>query len=1493
MRKFYIIFGTILFIIISSNAAQATEPVMADYTNYPIFQVNAVEPNILIILDNSSTMSDNAYGSWPGNGGTVTDAPYLGEPHRGIVQTEVIRASDDAEQESSGRTYDHYDLDLSPDYTIGIRFQNLGIPKDVIITKAYITFRSSYPDNSTNNEPTLLTFHGEASDDAQTFKMDTYNYDVSNRPDTSAAVTWDITVPWATDHYYQSPDQSAIIQEIVDRSGWKSGNDIVFKINTTMGYREAKAYSQGPTLYVEFLPKEWLKYYGYFNTDYFYYYSSNVFYHKYKKVRYVGDPATSGYWEVTDLNGNPHNLLDSEIVSSQLWDGNFLNWLCMRRTDVLRKVLMGGLASSRTGGGNQVNFGETPAQSNKTFIKMFNSSSDAAVSPYDGNYSYGMKGGYIYVDADPDPFIGFVKRFSIAIQKNVDYEPEDFLYYDTGDNLSGVIQKVGNKGRWGNEWFNNGTGHGESGGFIASPIGTNIVSLVNDIQNTANDTWSPLAEAYYVGMQYFKQEDPQNGLDYPNNAVPNSNLGDDPFYIDGKYVYCTDLFVILLTDGVSTKDGKIPDTINGVSLKDYDGDGVDNTNCDESTGNNCDYPDGGTDYLDDVALYARTHDLRPDLDGDQSIILYTIYAFGSDDDAKNLLKNAAKNGAFEDSNNNNLPDLQEEYDKDYDGVPDTFYEANDGYKLEAQLIRAINDILERAAAGTAVSVLSTTGEGEGNIYQAYFRPVVPVGLTEEVNWIGYLQSMWVDGKGNLREDTVQDKTLNINEDKIVTYFLDPVSGEAKIKRFDVSSSNPYPDTTSEPYEVLDLEEITPVWEAGSTLAERDPDGGFERKIFTYVDKNKNGVVEENPDNPYDTQGEVIEFHTDNAVNLKPYLGVKDDVAWKYLGPTHDTRVANLINYIRGNDIAGLRPRTIDGNVWKLGDIVDSTPMAISKPPESYHIIYGDEAYRDFYEANQNRETVVYVGSNDGMLHAFTSWQFDEASGAYTKPSGSPADEQIGDELWAFIPQSLLPHLKWLPAPDYTHVNYVDLKPRVFDAKIDHDNNPSTSDEWRTILIAGLNMGGKHIWAEGNFDDGSGNLVTETRNFYPSYVCLDVTAPRSPKLLWERSYAGLQMTTSVPAPIKVKDKWFVVFGSGPMTFDGTSTEKGHIFVVDLATGEPYRNGANDWLFETDAKAFMNSPVTLDKNVNFNVDAVYFGESYLPASWEGKIYKITVPAMDGLGNYNPSNVNNYVDNPIDAVYPWTLSSVFDSPAPITAPITLSLDNFNNTWIYVGSGRYLNSTDKQNTDPQYIFGIKDPFFNQDHTPSGTFGTDYYHNYFNSLELSMTDLFYANPYYIIEGGQEVYYNDGSPFGSFNDLVSLAQTENGWARTLDVPGERVINKSTILGGIVFTPSFLPDDDVCTFGGSSYLYGLYYETGTPYFYEAFVDGKDTIEINNSDKTKILEKISLGAGKSSAVGIHIGKEGAKSLIQQSTGAIVSEELKPAFTFKSGLTSWIQK
>jgi type IV pilus assembly protein PilY1 len=1455
---------------------KAAEPAMADYTHYPIFQVNAVEPNILIILDNSGSMNYNAYGSYPGNGGIVTDAPYVGEPFRADLTSVVSQASDDAEDPAVGTVYDHPDLDLGSIEVVGMRFQNLDIPRGATITKAHITFEALIG-NGNNSDPTSLTFHGEASDNAATFNIGSES-DIYDRDDTTASVAWDNIPAWTDYQTYDSPDVSSIIQEIIDRDGWAGGNAIAFKV-TGSGIREARAYDHGPSLYVEYEPPEWTKYYGYFNPDYFYYESSNKFYHKYKKIAYVGDPASSGYWNVVDLNGNSHQLYDTEVVSASLWDGNWLNWLCMRRIDVMRKVLMGGLATSRTGGGNQTNYGETPSQSDRTFIKRYDTTNKAAVSPYDGDYHYGMSSGYIYVDSDNDPFSGALANFTIAIQKDVNYEPADFHNYDSGDNLAGVLQKVGSKARWGNEWFNDGTGNGESGGFIASTIGTNMVSLVTDLQNTGCDTWTPLGEAYYVATQYFKQEDVASGLDYPNNVIPNANDGQDPYYNGTEFVECADSFVILLTDGASTMDGNIP-----AFLKDYDGDG-DNTACDESTDTDCDYPYGGTDFLDDIALYARTNDLRNDLDGDQNLILYTIYAFGSDANAESLLRDAAKNGGFEDKNGNNVPDLQDEWDEDGDGNPDTYYKADNGYELERKLIQAINDILSRAAAGTAVSVLATTGEGEGNLVQAYFRPVVPEGLTE-VNWVGYLQSLWVDPQGNLREDTVQDHALNVDEDRVITYFLDSDSGDTRIKRFAVSGTTPYPDVDSAPYVVLQLHEISPVWEAGSRLAQRNPDT---RRIFTYLDKDKDGVVDEGSDH-FDDSGEVVRFHINSADSIKPYLGLLDDATWGYIGTTHDERVRDVINYIRGTEVTGLRTRTLNGRVWKLGDIVYSTPVSVSKPVENFHIIYSDESYQTFYNDFKDRETVVYVGGNDGMLHAFTSWQYNTATGAFTKPPSTT--EEIGDELWAYIPQSLLPHLKWLPSPDYTHVDYVDLKPKVFDAKILPDDtyysDADSDDDWGTFLLAGLNMGGKHIWAEGYFDDGSGVTVYETRHFYPSYVCMDVTEPREPKVLWERTYSDLEMTTSFPAVVKVKNKWFAVFGSGSTDYDGSSTKNGHIFVVDLKTGEPYKNGTNDWLFETnEAKAFMNSPVSLDKNLDFSVNEIYFGETYLSGSWKGKVYKVSVPWVDASGDYDGIDINNYVDNPNDADDPWILSELFNATKPITAPLALSVDTFDNTWIYGGTGRYISIADKSTTDTQYHFGLKDPFYNKDHIADG-----YYHDYSSFLELEIADLFDGDSYVVIKGGADVY-DGGVRMGAYQALVNEARQYDGWIRSLTTSGERILTKAAILGGVVFTPSFVPNGDICGFGGESNLYGRYYESGTAYYKPVFRNGVADVTIDGEPRKMVLDKLNLGYGKASAVGVHVGSEGARAFIQQSTGTVLAQDLDPAFNIKSGLRSWEEK
>jgi hypothetical protein len=74
--------------------------------------------------------------------------------------------------------------------------------------------------------------------------------------------------------------------------------------------------------------------------------------------------------------------------------------------------------------------------------------------------------------------------------------------------------------------------------------------------------------------------------------------------------------------------------------------------------------------------------------------------------------------------------------------------------------------------------------------------------------------------------------------------------------------------------------------------------------------------------------------------------------------------------------------------------------------------------------------------------------------------------------------------------------------------------------------------------------------------------------------------------------------------------------------------------------------------------------------------------------------------------------------------------------------------------------------------------------------------------------------------------------------------------------------------------------------------EVFSEGRIEI-ISGKTYTKMLARIGLGAGKASAVGIHVGSDGAKSLVQQSTGAIVTEAVTPAFTFTSGMRSWIQR
>ena len=856
----------------------------------------------------------------------------------------------------------------------------------------------------------------------------------------------------------------------------------------------------------------------------------------------------------------------------------------------------------------------------------------------------------------------------------------------------------------------------------------------------------------------------------------------------------------------------------------------------------------------------------------------------------NILQNplwyAAKWGGFEELNNpgDPKPDDPREWDADNDGVPDNYFYAVNPLKLDGQLNKSFAAIIRKSASGSAVSVLATRGEGEGTMVQAYFKPrVTDQKGGHDITWAGYLQCLWVDPYGNIREDTNQDQALSITGDRIIEYFYDAKTGDTQVKRYPVDINNPYQKKGDPEY--LPLEQLLPVWEAGSKLWKR---AAAERVIFTHTGSGR----------------ELISFTIDNAEALRPYLDVKDDAAGKVLGAIQADRVSNIINFVRGardESAAYIGEPTLrkkdftigeETHTWKLGDIVYSTPVTISRPMEQYGLLYDDESYREFYNYytfTNPRETMVYVGANDGMLHAFSAGKYSAAEKRFVPGTTTG----IGEELWAYIPQNLLPHLKWLAMPNYTHLSYVDLKPKVVDAKI-FTADATHINGWGTIIIGGMNMGGAPIAVEDTFT-GAG---TETRSFSSSYFALDITDPAQPKFLWEQNFPGLGFTTATPGVIKVAqrtaggavaaEKWLCVMGSGPTDYDGTSSQPGRVFLVDLFSGTLYAPSPFPGWFQTaENNAFMNAPVSLDKSLNYSVDAVYVGASYLSGDGtrKGTLYKIGVKIDNKT--YTEGLDASYSLDPAT----WTWRALLEVPAPLSAPFTLSIDTLDNVWVYAGTGEFLFPGDKNPESgiakqQNYLLGIKDPFYNSSYDEKSAV-KKCYHNYDDAVQcrLTMDNLLPADSYQVKASGKVEIPGGGEI--SFDELIEKARKQDGWYRLLATGtlSERMLHKAAVFGGITLFPAFTPDADVCVASGSSALYALYFETGTAY--------KKPVLVNPAldQQTYIADKMELGAGLSSSFGIHAGKQAGATLYgQQSTGVIVEIPVIPAIKVKSGAIYW---
>ncbi|MDX2422432.1 MAG: PilC/PilY family type IV pilus protein, partial [Amphritea sp.] len=221
---------------------------------------------------------------------------------------------------------------------------------------------------------------------------------------------------------------------------------------------------------------------------------------------------------------------------------------------------------------------------------------------------------------------------------------------------------------------------------------------------------------------------------------------------------------------------------------------------------------------------------------------------------------------------------------------------------------------------------------------------------------------------------------------------------------------------------------------------------------------------------------------------------------------------NQLNYIRGDDVSAYRSRNS-----LLGDIVHSNPIYVASP-SAY---YSSSSYRAFKETYTAREPMIYVGANDGMLHGFRA--------------------SDGRELLAYIPSILLPELKDLADPEYSHRYYVDGTPTVQDAYVRDGNGDG---EWRTLLAGGLNAGGQGVYL---LD------VTDPSNFSESEA--DDIFLRE---FTDADDQDMGYSYARPAIVKLRDnQWYLVFGNGynNTVDDGHVSESGDavIYLQGLDSG----------------------------------------------------------------------------------------------------------------------------------------------------------------------------------------------------------------------------------------------------------------------------------------------------------------------------------------------------
>jgi type IV pilus assembly protein PilY1 len=524
-----------------------------------------------------------------------------------------------------------------------------------------------------------------------------------------------------------------------------------------------------------------------------------------------------------------------------------------------------------------------------------------------------------------------------------------------------------------------------------------------------------------------------------------------------------------------------------------------------------------------------------------------------------------------------------------------------------------------------------------------------------------------------------------------------------------------------------------------------------------------------------------------------------------MGPSKsDEEIADdLVSYLHGADAFD---EDRDGDAaelrdYILGDLFHSNPIVIGPPPFalSQEDGYGPvDLTGTFLNGYKNRDRRLFVGDNGGMLHAFDTGSFQTGDNPATpETENNYYDLGSGEEVFGWIPGSLLDTVKYVPRNSPRTYYYVDGSPSAADVWRPSSAGDSTKDasEWTTLLVQGMRQGGR------------------------SYLALDVTDPAAttsgahgpyPVFQWEFDDPSEPMgeTWSDPIITRVKmraapttgdrcgasngdgdclERWVVIVAGG---FDDTAdpnlpgyisnpadaswTEYGKaLFILDAQTGEVLAKLERD---PADAQlqhmvyALPSTPAVLDLDFDGFADVVYVGDT------GGQLWKWVIHEVG-----EDLDVDGLVDN-------WPAGRFFDAGSvSLGAGVT-----HYRSFFAPPSAAYLNE------ELVLVFGTGE----------------------------RTSLNYAGDASADDNNRLYVIKDENPLGTgqiptspydesdLTDITSLASDNDpsdlGYFIKGD-EGEKFVTSHIIIGGTLITGSYVPpdaSDPVCEQSGTSYAWVL-------------------------------------------------------------------------------------